>query len=290
MADTKTHPETFSIGGDLEVRRLGFGAMRITGDGIWGPPKDHDAAIAVVKRAVELGVQLIDTADSYGPDVSEELLAEALLPYPQDLVIATKAGLTRSGPNEWHPKGDPAYIKQAIEGSRERLGLHRIDLYQSHTPDPAVPYEDTIRAFEELREDGFVRHIGLSNVTVEHIQRALEIVPVATVQNRFNLGDRHSEDVLDFCEANNIGFIPWFPLSAGDLDAQGSVVADVAGELGATTSQVALAWLLARSPVMLPIPGTGSIAHVEENLGAADIDLSPEQFERINDASLAANG
>ncbi|MBC7461059.1 MAG: aldo/keto reductase, partial [Thermoleophilia bacterium] len=185
---------------------------------------------------------------------------------------------------------DPAYIKQAIEGSRERLGLHRIDLYQSHTPDPAVPYEDTIRAFEELREDGFVRHIGVSNVTVEHIQRALEIVPIATVQNRFNLGDRHSEDVLDFCEANNIGFIPWFPLSAGDLDAQGSVVADVAGELGATASQVALAWLLARSPVMLPIPGTGSVAHLEENLGAADLELTQEQFARIDDASLAANG
>ncbi|MCW2950515.1 MAG: putative oxidoreductase, partial [Thermoleophilia bacterium] len=190
MPETINQPATFLVGGDLEVQRLGFGAMRITGQGVWGPPLDRDNAIAVVKRAVELGVQLIDTADSYGPDVSEELIAEALLPYPEGLVIATKAGLTRSGPGEWHAKGDPAYLKRANEGSRERLGLHRIDLYQLHTPDPAVPYEDSVRAFEELREDGFVRHIGLSNVTVEHIQRALEIVPIATVQNRFNLADR----------------------------------------------------------------------------------------------------
>ena len=289
MPSTKTHPATFSIGGDLEVRRLGFGAMRITGDGIWGPPADHDRAIAVVRRAVELGVQLIDTADSYGPNVSEELLAEALLPYPEDLVIATKAGLTRSGPNEWHPSGDPEYLKRACDGSRERLGLHRIDLYQLHTPDPAVPFEDSVRAFEELREDGFVRHIGLSNVTVDHIRRALEIVPIATVQNRFSLSDRGSEEVLEFCEANDIGFIPWFPLAAGALAQEGGAVAEVAEELGATTSQVALAWLLARSPVMLPIPGTGSIEHLEENLGAADLELSDDQFRRIDEASLAAS-
>jgi aryl-alcohol dehydrogenase-like predicted oxidoreductase len=288
MPSTTTNPQTYVIGGDLEVRRLGFGAMRITGDGVWGPPADRARAIAVVKRAVELGVQLIDTADSYGPNVSEELIAEALLPYPEGLVIATKAGLTRSGPHEWHPKADPEYIKRCCDGSRERLGLHRIDLYQLHAPDPAVPYEESIRAFEELREDGFVRHIGLSNVTVDHIRRALEIVPVATVQNRYSLDDRVCEDVLDFCEANDIGFIPWYPLSAGALASECGAWAEVAGELGATTSQVALAWLLARSPVMLPIPGTSSIEHLEENLGSDSIELNEEQFERIDRASLAS--
>jgi pyridoxine 4-dehydrogenase len=290
MTDTISHPDTFAIGGDLEVRRLGFGAMRITGDGIWGPPKSRDTAIAVVKRAVELGVQLIDTADSYGPNVSEEIIAEALLPYTDDLVIATKAGFTRQGPNQWTPKGDPAYLKQANADSRERLGLHRIDLYQLHVPDQSVPYADSVRAFEELREDGFVRHIGISNVSVDNIREALEIVPVATVQNRFSLVDRSAEDVLEFCEANNIGFIPWNPLRVDALGEEGGAVSEVAKELGVTNGQVAIAWLLQRSPVILPIPGTGSVEHLEENIAAQEIRLTQAQYDLIDEASKPADG
>ncbi len=285
MSHARTAPSTFAIGGDLEVDRLGFGAMRITGPGVWGPPADHDTAIAVVQRAVELGVNLIDTADAYGPNVSEELLAEALQPYPAGVVIATKGGLERGGPGDWRASCAPARLISCCEASLQRLGLDRIDLYQLHTVDPDVPLEDSIGALAQLQRDGKVRHIGLSNVTVAQIELAREQVEVTTVQNRFNLEDRHSEDVLDHCEREGIGFIPWFPLAAGSLAEGSGVVADIAGELGATTSQVALAWLLARSPVMLPIPGTGSIDHLEENVAARDLELTSEQYDRIDAAS-----
>jgi aryl-alcohol dehydrogenase-like predicted oxidoreductase len=285
MTTTRAVPETFTIGGDLEVRRLGFGAMRIVGPGVWGEPEDRDNSLAVTRRAIELGVQLVDTADSYGPFVSEELLHEALAPYPDDLVIATKAGLTRSGPGEWHAACEPTRLLACCDASLERLGVDQIDLYQLHTVDSKVPFEDSVAAFAELQAEGKVRHVGLSNVGVEHIERARELVPIVTVQNRYSCADRASEDVLEYCEAEGIGFIPWFPLAAGELAEAGGAVAEVAAELDATTSQVALAWLLARSPVMLPIPGTGSLAHLEENLAAADLRLSDEQYERIDRAS-----
>jgi aryl-alcohol dehydrogenase-like predicted oxidoreductase len=285
MATTRTNPETYMIGGELEVRRLGFGAMRIVGQGVWGEPDDRENSLAVARRAVELGTQLIDTADSYGPNVSEELLREALHPYPDDVVIATKAGLTRGGPGIWTADCRPERILACCEGSLERLGVDQIDLYQLHTVDPDVAIEDSLGAFRELRDAGKVRHVGLSNVSVAHIERAREIVPIVTVQNRYSVADRSHEDVLDYCGNEGIGFIPWFPLAAGELAESGGEVAQVAAELGATTSQVALAWLLARSDVMLPIPGTGSIAHLEENLAAANLELSDEQFERIDRAS-----
>jgi aryl-alcohol dehydrogenase-like predicted oxidoreductase len=285
MPHAQTTPTTFAIGGDLKVDRLGFGAMRITGPGVWGPPADHATAIAVLRRAVELGVNLVDTADSYGPYVSEELIAEALAPYRDGLVVATKAGLERPGPGEWRPSCAPARILACCDASLQRLRVDRIDLFQLHTVDDHVPYEDSVGALAELQREGKVRHVGLSNVTVEHVERARELVDVVTVQNRFNLEDRHAEDVLDYCEREGIGFIPWFPLAAGSLAEGSGVVAEVAREHGATTSQVALAWLLRRSPVMLPIPGTGSIEHLEENVGARELRLSDEQYDRIDAAS-----
>jgi pyridoxine 4-dehydrogenase len=272
---------TFTIGGELEVRRLGFGAMRITGDGIWGAPADPAGAKRLLRRVVELGVNLIDTADSYGPGVSESLIAEALHPYPEGLVIATKGGLRRSGPGQWPRDGRPEHLKEACEGSLRRLRLERIDLYQLHSPDPQVPLEDSLGALRELQEEGKIRHIGVSNVSGEELRRARAMVEVVTVQNRYNLTERHSESVLQTCERDGIGFIPWFPLATGDLARTGGPIDDLARRHDATPGQLALAWLLARSPVMLPIPGTSSVEHLEEDLAAAEIELEPDEVERL---------
>jgi pyridoxine 4-dehydrogenase len=277
--------DTFTIGGDLEVHRLGFGAMRITGDGIWGPPDDPEEARRLLRRVVELGVDLIDTADSYGPEVSEKLIAEALHPYPDGLVIATKGGLLRSGPGQWPRDASPQHLREACEGSLRRLKLDRIDLYQLHSPDNRVPLEDSIGALKELQDEGKIRHVGISNVSVEELDRARAIVEVVTVQNRYNLDDRRSEDVLDACEEAGIGFIPWFPLATGRLAEPGGALDRIASEHEATPAQVALAWLLARSPVMLPIPGTSSVAHFEEDVAAARIELSPDEVDAIGSAS-----
>jgi pyridoxine 4-dehydrogenase len=277
--------ETFTVGGDLEVGRLGFGAMRITGEGIWGPPDDPEEAKRLLRRVVERGVNLIDTADSYGPEVSENLIAEALHPYPGGLVIATKGGLRRTGPGEWPRDARPERLKECCEASLRRLKLERSDLYQLHSPDSKVPYEDSVGALKELRDEGKIRHVGVSNVSSEELEQARAIVEVVTVQNRYNLEDRDSEDVLEACEAASIGFIPWFPLAVGRLAEPGGPLDAIAREHDATPAQIALAWLLARSPVMLPIPGTSSIEHFEENLAAAEIDLSPEQVAEIGTAS-----
>jgi len=283
--DTTTRPAsasgTFSVGGDLPVVRLGYGAMRLTGPGIWGPPRDHDEALRVLRRAVDLGVTLIDTADSYGPYISEELIHEALHPYPEGLVIATKAGLVRTGPEEWHPLGQPEYLRQEAEMSLRRLGLERIDLFQLHRPDPQVPWEDQIVALVDLQREGKIRHIGLSNVSVAQIQAAREIATIVTVQNRYNLADRDSEDVLEFCTREDLGFIPWFPVATGQLARPGGPLDRIARQLGATGAQLALAWLLRRAPVMLPIPGTASVAHLEENVAAAGLRLTDQQFETL---------
>jgi pyridoxine 4-dehydrogenase len=273
--------DTFKIGGDLEVRRLGFGAMRITGDGIWGPPDDPEAARNLVRRVVELGVNLIDTADSYGPEVSENLIADALHPYPDGLVIATKGGLQRTGPGQWPRDGRPEHLREACEGSLRRLKLERIDLYQLHAPDPEVPYEDSIGTLKELQDEGKIRHIGISNVSVEQLGQARELIEVVTVQNRYNLTDRSSEDVLEACEAAGIGFIPWYPLATGSLAAPGGALDEVAHAHDATPGQVALAWLLARSRVMLPIPGTSSVEHLEENMAAEALTLTDEERDAI---------
>ena len=277
--------DTFTIGGDLEVHRLGFGAMRITGDGIWGPPDDPEEAKRLLRRVVELGIDLIDTADSYGPEVSENLIAEALHPYPDGLVIATKGGLRRTGPGEWPRDARPERLKECCEGSLRRLKLDRIDLYQLHAPDPKVPYEDSVGALKELQDEGKIRHVGVSNVSVEQLEQARGIVEVVTVQNRFNLEDRDSEDVLEACEGAGIGFIPWFPLATGRLAEPGGALDRVAKRHDATPGQIALAWLLARSPVMLPIPGTSSIEHLEENRAAADIELSQDEVVEIGSSS-----
>jgi pyridoxine 4-dehydrogenase len=277
--------DTFTVGGDLEVGRLGFGAMRITGEGIWGPPDDPEEAKRLLRRVVERGVNLIDTADSYGPEVSENLIAEALHPYPDGLVIATKGGLRRTGPGEWPRDARPERLKECCEASLRRLKLERIDLYQLHSPDSKVPYEDSVGALKELQDEGKIRHVGVSNVSVEELEQTRAIVEVVTVQNRYNLEDRDSEDVLEACEAASIGFIPWFPLAVGRLAEPGGPLDAIAREHDATPAQIALAWLLARSPVMLPIPGTSSIEHFEENLAAAEIDLSPEQVAEIGTAS-----
>ncbi len=274
-----------SLGGDLEVRRLGFGAMRITGEGIWGPPEDRESAKAVLRRALDLGVDFIDTADSYGPEVSEELIAEALHPYPGGLVIATKGGLTRPGPGEWSPDCRPEHLREACEGSLRRLRVERIDLYQLHTVDPKVPFEESVGALAELRDEGKIAHVGLSNVSADHLARAREIVPVVSVQNRFSIGDRASEPVLAECELQGIAFIPWYPLGAGGLAADGPL-ARVAEAHDASPFQIAIAWLLARSPVMVPIPGTSSVEHLEENVAAAGLKLSQEEFETL--AALGA--
>jgi aryl-alcohol dehydrogenase-like predicted oxidoreductase len=279
---TGTLDDTITLG-DRTVRRLGFGAMRITGDGIWGPPKDHDEAIAVLRRAVELGINLIDTANSYGPEVSENLIAEALYPYPDDLVIATKGGLVRPGPNVWNPNGRPDHLREECEGSLRRLKLDRIDLYQLHRPDPDVPLEESVGAIAQLREEGKVANVGVSNVTVDELRRAQAIVPIVSVQNRYNIVERADEDVLQACESDGLAFIPWLPINARKV-AKTSVVAEVAQAHDATPAQVALAWLLRHSPVMLPIPGTSSVAHLEENVAAAHLQLSDDEMQRLDAA------
>jgi pyridoxine 4-dehydrogenase len=264
---------TFKIGGDLPVHRLGFGAMRITGSGIWGEPKDRDEAVRVLRRSLELGINFIDTADSYGPEVSERLIAEALYPYPKGLVIATKAGFRRPGPNRWVEDGRPEYLRERVEGSLRRLRLERIDLLQLHRIDPKVPLEDQLGALTRLQQEGKIRYLGLSEVSVAQIEAARELAEIVTVQNLYNLGNRKSEDVLDYSEAEGIGFIPWFPLATGDLARSGGPLARAAERLHARPSQVALAWLLHRSPVMLPIPGTSRVKHLEENTAAALLEL-----------------
>jgi pyridoxine 4-dehydrogenase len=286
MTDQHTRPNagaagTFDLGGDLSANRMGFGAMRITGPGIWGEPEDPEEARAVLRRAVEFGVNLIDTADSYGPKVSERLIAETLHPYPEGLVIATKGGLLRDGPGQWRTNGRPEHLRQACEGSLQRLKVERIDLYQLHRIDPKVSAEEQFGTLAELREEGKIHHVGLSEVSIEEIERAREIVPIASVQNRYNLTDRGSEDVLDFCEREGIGFIPWFPLATGDLARPGGPLDEIAARHYARPGQIALAWLLMRSPVMLPIPGTSSVEHLEENVGAVDIRLEAEEFEEL---------
>lgn len=270
--------------GDRRVRRLGFGAMRITGPGILGPPSDHDGALAVLRRALELGVNLIDTADSYGPHVSEELIAEALYPYPQDLLIATKGGLTRTGPGPWPPDGSPEHLREACEGSLRRLRLDTIELYQQHRPDPKVPYERSIAALKELQDEGKIRHIGVSNVSVDQLETAREIVEVVSVQNRFNLSDRHSQDVLERCEERGIAFFPWAPIAMGELAEAGGPLDRIASEHDATPGQVALAWLLARSAAIVPIPGTSSVEHLEENLEAAKVQLTADELAELEGA------
>jgi aryl-alcohol dehydrogenase-like predicted oxidoreductase len=271
---------TFTLGGTTVVNRLGFGAMQLTGPGVWGPPRDHDESIRVLRRAVELGVTFIDTADSYGPFVSEELIREALHPYPDDLVIATKGGFTRAGPNDWRVLGRPEYLRQQCELSLRHLGLEHIELYQLHRIDPTVPLEDQLGELDLHQDEGKIRQIGLSEVSVDELEAAQRIATIVSVQNLYNLANRKAEPVLDRCEAEGIAFIPWFPLATGRLTEAGGPLA----ELG-TPAQLALAWLLARSPVMLPIPGTSSVAHLEENMGAADVRLTDEQFAELRDAA-----
>ncbi len=272
---------TFRIGGSLPVHRLGFGAMRLTGDGIWGPPRDRQECLAVLRQAVDLGVNLVDTAESYGPHVSEQLIAEALHPYPKDLVIATKGGLDRPGPGKWEPDGRPERLREELEGSLKRLRLERIDLWQLHRIDPKVPEEDQFGAIEKFRGEGKIRFIGLSEVNVEQIERARKFFDVASVQNRYNVADRQWESVLEYCERENIGFIPWFPLQTGKLAGHGGALGEIAAKRKATPSQIALAWLLKHSPVMLPIPGTSKVKHLEENMGAAAIQLTDEESARL---------
>jgi pyridoxine 4-dehydrogenase len=283
----------FNLGGDLPVWRLGFGAMRLTGQGIWGEPRDREEAIRVLRRAIELGVNFIDTADAYGPEVSERLIAEALHPYPDGLVIATKAGLTRPGPDRWVPRGDPAYLRAACERSLRRLRLERIDLYQLHRMDPDVPADDQIGTLRDLRAEGKIRHIGLSEVTVDQIEHARRLVPIVSVQNRYSLTDREHELVLQYCEHAEIAFIPWYPLAAGALTASGGPIERMATRLGITRAQLALAWLLLYSPVMLPIPGTSRVSHLEENVAAASVSLDEQtwqELERVTTTSVGSDG
>lgn len=287
MSDTSARADatasgTFTLGGDLTVHRLGFGAMRITGPGIWGQPKDPDQARAVLRRAVELNVNLIDTADSYGPEVSEDLIAETLAPYPNGLIIATKGGLTRQGPDTWTPVGRAEYLRQCVEMSLRRLRVDRIDLYQLHRIDPKVPAEESLGVLKEMQDEGKIRHIGLSEVSVAEIEHAKTIVDVVSVQNLYNLSNRQSEEVLTYCEQNNIGFIPWFPVASGDLARPGGPLDEAAKRHDATVAQLALAWLLKRSPVMLPIPGTSSVVHLEENVAAAGVQLSDDEFATLS--------
>lgn len=271
----------FKIGGDISVNRLGFGAMRIAGKGVWGEPEDRAEAGRVLQRLPELGIDFIDTADSYGPEVSERLIRETLHPYA-GLLIATKGGLSRPAPSRWVPKGDPVYLRRCVEGSLKRLGVDRIDLWQLHRVDPNVPREDQFAVIRDMQAEGLIRHIGLSQASVADIEAARNVFDVATVQNLYNIADRSSEAVLDYCETNAIGFIPWFPLAAGDLAKPGSKLEDIATAHGATPGQIALAWLLRRSPVMLPIPGTSKVAHLEENTRAASIQLSDAEFATLD--------
>lgn len=280
-AATAENPSTFKIGGDLEVNRLGFGAMRVTGPGIWGWPKDRDEAKKVLRRTVELGVNLIDTADAYGPETNELLIAEALYPYPKGLVIATKGGNTRPGPGQWVPDGRPEYLKKCVDASLKRLRLERIELYQLHRVDPKVPMEDSLGALKEMRDAGKIRHLGLSEVDTEEIARARKIVPIATVQNRYNLADRKWENVLRYCEKERLGFMPWAPVG-GNQSLKDSALEKVAQEQKASVYQIAIAWLLAHSPVMLPIPGTSSVAHLDENMAARKLKLTDAQVAALN--------
>jgi pyridoxine 4-dehydrogenase len=291
MPDIREHPTataagTFDIGGELTVNRMGFGAMRLTGPGVWGEPRDPDECRRVLRRAVDLAVNFIDTADSYGPHVSERLIAEALYPYPDDLVIATKGGLTRSGPDQWHPDGRPEHLREACEGSLARLRLERIEVYQLHRVDPEVPMEESVGALVELRDEGKIGHIGLSNVSVAQLHRAQEMTPVVSVQNRYSLADRAADDVLGECTREGLAFIPWYPLATGKLAEPGSALAAAAERHDATPAQIALAWLLQRSPVMLPIPGTSTVAHLDENVAAAGIALSTDEIVEL--AALVA--
>ena len=269
-----------SLGGEISVHRLGFGAMRLTGEGIWGPPRDRSGALGVLRRAVELGVDFIDTADSYGPNVSEELIAEALFPYPAGLVIATKGGWNRPGPNQWTHDATPRHLRKAVEGSLKRLRLDRIDVYQLHIPDPVVSFEASVETLAQLRNEGKIRLVALSNVTQEHIERARKIVPIVSVQNRYSFGDREWEYVVNYCERNGIAFIPWFPLGAGKV--AGEILGRIAQAHRASPTQIALAWLLRRSPVMLPIPGTSSIEHLEDNVAAASLRLSEVEYKELS--------
>ena len=280
-----SHPgDMFNLGGDLPVRRLGFGAMRITGEGIWGDPKDPEQARKLLRRVVELGINFIDTADSYGPEVSERLIAEALHPYPDDLVIATKGGLTRQGPSQWSAVGRPEYIRQCVEMSLRRLKLERIDLYQLHRIDPKVPAEETLGALADLQAQGKIRHVGLSEVKPAEIEQARKILPIVSVQNEYNIGNRKSEETLRYCEEHQLGFIPWFPVAAGDLAKSGGPLDEAAKKHDATVAQLALAWLLHRSPVILPIPGTSSIAHLEENTAAGALKLTADEWKQLERA------
>ncbi len=280
-----THPKTFRIGGELEIHRLGFGAMRITGPGIWGPPADREGALATLRRLPELGVDFIDTANSYGPEVSEELIREALYPYSH-VTVATKGGLERSGPDVWTQNGNPSHLVSEAHASRERLGVEQIALWQLHRIDSKVPRDEQFETVRLLLDDGVIAHAGLSEVSVEDIKEASKVFPVATVQNRYNFADRGSEDVLKYCEAHGIGFIPWFPLAAGELTREGSALDAIAKARGATPSQIAVAWLLQRSPVIIPIPGTSKVAHLEENMKAGEIELTQAEFDQLDKAGL----
>jgi pyridoxine 4-dehydrogenase len=279
---------TFPIAGELPVHRLGYGAMRITGEGIWGDPKNPEECKRVLRRLIDLGVNFIDTADAYGPEVSENLIAEALHPYPKGLVIATKGGLTRQGPNQWAPVGRAEYLRQCVEMSLRRLKLERIDLYQLHRFDPRVPVEESLGELKKMQEEGKIRFIGISEVSVADTQRAQKIVDVVSVQNKYNISDRAYEDVLQYCEKNNLAFIPWFPMAAGELTKPGGPLDKIAKAHNFTAAQIALAWLLHRSPVMLPIPGTSSVKHLEENVAAAEIRLSPEEWESLEQGAVKA--
>jgi aryl-alcohol dehydrogenase-like predicted oxidoreductase len=279
---------TFAIAGDMTVHRLGFGAMRITGDGIWGAPKDPAEARRVLQRLPDLGVNFIDTADSYGPEVSETLIAEALYPYPKGLVIATKGGLTRQGPNRWMPVGRAEYLRQQLEMSLRRLKVERIDLYQLHRFDPKVPVEESLGELRKMQEEGKIRHIGISETNLAEVKQAQEIVNVASVQNKYNIGDRAHEDVVDYCAEQKIAFIPWFPLAAGQLVKRGGALDRLARKHQATMSQVAIAWLLHRSPAMLPIPGTSKVSHLEQNVAAAELQLDESEWQSLEQAAKAA--